>query len=167
MKLKKQYQDIQQFLSRWLSHFNDNVLSNLVVQGCNLLMIGCGQQEPIHLTLQRIINFNVNVIAGCLLLVIWIHTVKITIQKDIKGTVHLKIKKSVIIYSPSCHYQVFFFTVKHNTWCFLGCYAMNLWINPFKKCVQYQKSQITRYRFGTIWQWVNKFYLWVNYPFKF
>lgn len=48
----------------------------LVVQSCYFLLTGCGQQEGVHLGLQCVVHFYVNVIAGSLLLVIRVHTIK-------------------------------------------------------------------------------------------
>lgn len=52
---------------------------HLVVQPCYFLLAGCGEKEGVHLGLQRVVHLHINVIAGSLLLVIRIHTIK-TIQ---------------------------------------------------------------------------------------
>lgn len=51
-----------------------NGFMDLVVQSCYFLLTGCGQQEGVHLGLQCVVHFYVNVIAGSLLLVIRVHT---------------------------------------------------------------------------------------------
>lgn len=50
-----------------------NRLVNLHFQCGNLLLVGCGGQETIHLGLQRVIHLHINVIARCLLLICGVH----------------------------------------------------------------------------------------------
>ena len=45
-------------------------VSDLVVQGGDLLLIGCGQQEAAHLALQGVLHLHVDVVARRLLLVV-------------------------------------------------------------------------------------------------
>lgn len=47
--------------------------SHLVVQGGDLLLVGGGEEEAAHLALQGILHLHVDVVAGRLLLVVWIH----------------------------------------------------------------------------------------------
>lgn len=48
----------------------------LIVQSCYFLLTCCGEQEGVHLGLQRVIHLHVNVIASSLLLVIRVHATK-------------------------------------------------------------------------------------------
>ena len=48
-------------------------VSDLVVQGGDLLLIGRGEQEAAHLALQGILHLHVDVVARRLLLVVGIH----------------------------------------------------------------------------------------------
>lgn len=48
--------------------------SDLVVERGDFLLVGSGQEEAAHLALQGVFHLHVNVIAGCLLLVVGIHT---------------------------------------------------------------------------------------------
>lgn len=50
-------------------------LADLIVKQGNLLLIRRWQQEATHLCLQRVVDFHINVITSCLLLIIWIHTI--------------------------------------------------------------------------------------------
>ena len=51
-------------------------VSDLVVQGGDLLLIGRGEQEAAHLALQGILHLHVDVVACSLLLVIGVDTGK-------------------------------------------------------------------------------------------
>lgn len=46
----------------------------LVIQACDLLLTGGGQQERVHLGLQCIVHLDIDVVARSLLLVIGVHT---------------------------------------------------------------------------------------------
>lgn len=48
-------------------------LSYLVVEACDLLLTGSGQQERIHLGLQGVVHLHVYIVARRLLLVVGIH----------------------------------------------------------------------------------------------
>lgn len=51
-------------------------LSYLVVEACDLLLTGSGEQERIHLGLQGVVHLHVYIVARRLLLVVGIHTEK-------------------------------------------------------------------------------------------
>lgn len=61
-------------------------LSYLVVEACDLLLTGSGQQERIHLGLQGVIHLHIYIVARRLLLVVGIHT---EAQTDVQ-TLHLR-----------------------------------------------------------------------------
>lgn len=56
---------------------------HLVVKACDLLLARSGQQERVHLGLQGVVHLYVNVVAGCLLLIIRVHTTHIHKQTEL------------------------------------------------------------------------------------
>lgn len=51
-----------------------SVPSHLGIQGGDFLLVGGGGQEIAHLGFERIVHLHIDVVAGCLLLVIGVHT---------------------------------------------------------------------------------------------
>lgn len=58
------------------------VSPHLGIQGGDLLLVGGGSQEIAHLSFQGIIHLHIDVVAGCLLLVIGVHAGR---KQDIRG----------------------------------------------------------------------------------
>lgn len=58
------------------SHSSSGLWPHLTVQGADLLLVGCGQEEAAHLPLQWLLHLHVNVITRRLLLVRRVHAAR-------------------------------------------------------------------------------------------